>query len=91
MISRAVALLGPALLLIGCNDAEEPVAIEDPSKLSAELEAEARSIEERAAAAVREAEALAERDLQELQEEARAAESTDDDEEGAAADAPAEQ
>jgi hypothetical protein len=75
--ARVLALLLLALLPSACNDAEQPTAIEDPAKLSEELEAEAQEIEQRADAAVREAEALAERELQALRAEADAAQSSD--------------
>jgi hypothetical protein len=73
MIKRsALTLLPLALLASACSDAEETTVIEDPSKLSAELEERAQEIEERAAIAVREAEALAEQELQQLRAEANA-------------------
>ncbi len=80
MIAQRIMAMGAiALLVSSCSDAEEPSAIQDPSKLSAELEAEAQDIEKRAAVAVEEAEALAERELRALRAEAaRSAESTDE-------------
>jgi hypothetical protein len=67
-----LVLLG--LLTSGCGEAEEAAVIEDPSKLSVELEEQAKAIEERADAAVREAEALAQQELRQLSAEAVAAE-----------------
>ena len=67
------ALMPLTLVLSACGDAEEPTAIEDPSKLSEELEAEARAIEQRADTAAREAEALAQQELDQLHAKVEAA------------------
>lgn len=73
----AFVLIPLSLLTSGCGEAEEAAVIEDPSKLSAELEEQAKAIEERADAAVREAESLAQQELRQLRAEAVAAEQAD--------------
>lgn len=69
-----IRIAGLVLLiaLSGCSDDAATTAGEDPSKLSAELEAEARAIEQRADAAVADAEKLANGELQALRAEAAA-------------------
>ncbi len=69
-----IRIVGLALLIIlsGCSDDAATAVGEDPSKLSAELEGEARAIEQRAEAAVADAEKLANEELQALRAEAAA-------------------
>jgi hypothetical protein len=78
---RTAVLLMGALCLSACGDNDAAVETSDPSQLSAELEAEAKGIEDRANAAARAAERLAERELEELRAEAArvdASQSTDE-------------
>lgn len=71
------ALLAMMLSLAACSGGEEAAEGEDPSKLSAELEARATEIEEKADAAAAEVEREATADLQQLQAEAREADAVD--------------
>lgn len=84
--------LRPALLMMltlaACSGGEEVGESDDPSKLSAELEARATEIEEKADAAAAEVEREAAADLQQLQAEAREADAADSETEpGASEDA----
>jgi hypothetical protein len=60
------------LVLSACSNEAEPALMDDPSKMSEDLENEARAIEARAQEAVKQAEAAAEADLRRLREEAAA-------------------
>ena len=71
------ALLAMMLSLAACSGGEDAETGEDPSKLSAELEARATEIEEKADAAAAEVEREAAADLQQLQVEAREADAAD--------------
>ena len=71
------ALLATMLTLAACSGGEEAAEGEDPSKLSAELEARATEIEGKADAAAAEVEREATADLQQLQAEAREADTAD--------------
>jgi hypothetical protein len=69
----ALAMLLAAAALSGCGDDVAPTAVEDPSKLSEEMEAEAQAIEGRAEEAVKAAEQQADAELRRLRAEAEAA------------------
>lgn len=72
--------LGIALLILsGCAGGEEASEADDPSKLSAELEARATEIERKADEAAAAVEREAAQDLAQLQSEAREAETAADD------------
>ena len=66
-------LLGGALLLASCGSSDDVGAGDDPSKLSAELEARAAEIEKRADEAAAEVEKQAAEELAELEAEREAA------------------
>ena len=65
---HALVLIGAAALaLSACQSSDTAAASDDPSKLNAELETEARAIEQRASAAVAEADRAAAADLREIE------------------------
>lgn len=70
---RRLFVLG-ALLIASCASGDDVDAVDDPSKLSAELEARAAEIEKRADEAAAEVEKEAADELAELEADARKAE-----------------